>query len=229
MQYSSAPLQPSEDPSAGHWAPLPSRAFPPENEVPFAVPLTVVLGRSDDVAVALVGVLAYSTGLSFDLVVRLRAAPQGSSGHRVHEMLSGSWHGDDSDTEQQLLLGFQYADGRTATNLGGRWSGLVAEDGEPDAVAPLLTPCGGSGGGRSYDQTFWLTPLPPPGPLLVVCTWPAFDIPESRVTVDGTLIAEAGSRAVTLWPWEPEDEREHQPREPYVPAEGWFADAVRRR
>jgi hypothetical protein len=231
MHYSSGQgSHPSEDPSAVHPAPLPGRAFPPENEVPSAVPISAVLGRTDDVAVALVGVLAYTTGLTFDLVVRLRTTPQGSSGHRVHEMLSGSWHDDDSDAEQQFLIGFQYVDGRTATNLPTRWlAGPADEDGKPDEAHPLLTTSSGSGGGRSYDQTYWLTPLPPPGPVLVVCTWPGFDIPESRTTLDGALIADAGSLAVTLWPWEPEDERQHQPREPYVPAGGWFADAVRRR
>jgi hypothetical protein len=44
-----------------------------------------------------------------------------------------------------------------------------------------------------------LTPLPPAGPLLVVCAWSAVGIAESRTILDGTAIAEAGTRAVTLW------------------------------
>lgn len=201
------------------------RSGPPENEVPSPVPAAAILGRTDDVAVALLGMVAYSTGVGFTLAVRMRVEPRS---HRTYELISGHAYGDDEASPDRLLLGVEYADGRTATNLGGPWPPGSEWD-DADVSQPVLSPSSGGGGGRSYDQTYFLSPLPPPGPLTVVCTWAAFDVPESRAVLDGESIATAGSRAVVLWPWEPEQPGAHEPPEPRVPAAGWFADAVRRR
>lgn len=185
------------------------RWAPPENEVPVPVPVSAVLGRTEDVAVALVGGAAYTTGLRFQVAVRLRAEPPGEHTHWMH-LLDGG--GD------QLLLGVEYADGRIATNLPSPTPPGVA----PDDTEPSLNPSGGSGGSRSYDQDFWLYPLPPPGPLVLVCAWPAFGIPESRTELDGAAVLQAASRAEVLWPWQPDEATPTRP-EPAVPTSGWFA------
>ena len=49
------------------------RTSRPDNEVPVALPLNVVLARTDDAAVALIGLQVYSTGVAFQLAVRTRA------------------------------------------------------------------------------------------------------------------------------------------------------------
>jgi len=51
------------------------RLSPPENEIPVAVPLNAVLGRTEDAAIALTGLQVYTTGVSFDLAVRVRSWP----------------------------------------------------------------------------------------------------------------------------------------------------------
>ena len=71
---------------------------------------------------------------------------------------------------------------------------------DDDFEQPSLSPIAISGTGNSLDQSSWLTPLPPAGPLEVVCSWPAHDIPESRTVLDGAVIAQAASRAEVLWP-----------------------------
>jgi hypothetical protein len=71
---------------------------------------------------------------------------------------------------------------------------------DDDFEQPSLSPIAIIGTGDSLDQSFWLTPLPPAGPLEVVCSWPAHDIPESRTVLDGAVIAQAASRAEVLWP-----------------------------
>jgi len=51
------------------------RMAPPENEFPAGVGLTVLLGRTDDAAVGITLIEAFSTGFRFTLAVRLRQAP----------------------------------------------------------------------------------------------------------------------------------------------------------
>lgn len=229
MRYSSARGSGAADqPAAWELEAWRRRTSPPENEVPTAVPVNAVLGRGDDVAVAVIAAQAYTTGLSFVVAVRMRTEPRGVLRYRMHDLISGHWRGEDPATDQRLLLGVEYADGRTATNLGTRgWpAGMGDDEGEEAAV---LRQIGGGGGGRSHDQAFWLTPLPPSGSLVFVCAWPAFGVPESHTAVDGASVAEAGSRVEVLWPWEPDDDQPDEPPEPRAPTSGWFADALRRR
>jgi hypothetical protein len=194
------------------------RMNPPENEIPVAVPISTLLARTDDIAIALIDAQAYTSGLRFNLAIRLRHEPRGSMRHKTYEMLNAYAGGEEAD--EQFLLGVEYPDGRTVTNFGRPGFPGIPTDDVPDK--PSLSPTGGGGGGRSYDQSYWLTPLPPAGPLVVVCAWSAFDIPESRTVMDGAAIAEAGSRAVVLWPWSPPEEEPFGPSTPRVPDGGWF-------
>lgn len=199
------------------------RSGPPDNEVPAVVPVATVLGRSDDVAVLLTGLRAHSTGLAIDVGVRLRTEWRDPSGAEVFDLVSGGRYGIDVDADRLLLLGVEDSAGRTATTLHRPdWPG------EPDTGGPLLAPTGGGGGGRTYDQGYWLHPLPPPGDLLVVCRWAAYGVEETRTVLDGTAIAEAAGRVEELWPWQPPHSEPPEPRVPPTPASGWFADAVRR-
>src|SRR3954467_14863929 len=91
------------------------RMNPPENEIPAAVAIRAVLARTDDVAIALIGGYAYTVGFRFDLVIRLRREPRGLTAQKSEVLLSTYPGRDDSD--EQLLLGVEFADGRTATNF----------------------------------------------------------------------------------------------------------------
>jgi hypothetical protein len=53
------------------------RMNPPANEIPMSVAISALLARTQDVAIALVGAQAYTFGLRFDLVIRLRQEPRG--------------------------------------------------------------------------------------------------------------------------------------------------------
>ena len=198
------------------------RMSEPENEVPAPVPFTAVLGRTDDLAVCIVGMHAYSTGVSFRLAVRLRRHRR-DLGHRLFDMVSG--HGPDTPVEDRLLLGVEYADGRSADTVRSDWFG--AQDVTEDQL--VLSPGGGGGGGLSYDQRYWLSPLPPPGPVAFVCAWPALDLPESTAECDGQLLIDAAARAHVLWPpAQHQFEPEPPPEPPDLPA-GWFSRERRRR
>lgn len=192
----------------------------PDNEVGVPVPLALVLGRTPDLAVVLTSVIAHSTGFGFDVAVRLRRAPAGE--HDLFQQVAGHVRSPDS-----LLLGVEYADGRRGSVVDGDRSwppDPAGHEGHGGEEAVTLVSSGGSGGGRTYDQTWWVHPLPPPGPVLLVLRWDAQGLAETAVEVDGSLIAAAGARAEELWPWEPERlPADEEADAPARPQEGWFA------
>jgi hypothetical protein len=106
--------------------------------------------RTPDVAVALLGVQAFTTGVAFVLAARSRG-PEDPSG----ENGLGRLFWDHRGGSPGFLFGVQFADGRRASN---------ARFGENDGGL-VFHPGGGSGGSHSVDLEWWLSPLPPEGPL----------------------------------------------------------------
>jgi hypothetical protein len=179
------PPEPEPQPRPPQWM------GPPGNAVGAVVPLGLVLARTDDVAVAVGGVVAYPNGLELSLAVRTRRVLEGPlhlpyHPHRRRDPLA----------PDVFRFGVQFADGRKATTLGEPFGRAFAEE-APDIV---LISHGGGGGGRRWDQSFWLWPLPPAGTLSFVCEWPAFGIELTRHDIDADLVLEAAARAVVLWP-----------------------------
>jgi hypothetical protein len=218
----SSPFEHGNQPDAETMLRMQRRMSEPDNEVPAPVAFTAVLGRTDDVAVCIAGMHAYTTGLSFRLAVRLRQMRPGLR-NRMFDMVSG--HGPGTPAEDRLLLGVEYADGRTVSNIAG--DDWFAMDELPDDQL-VLTPGGGGGGGLSYDQRFWLSPLPPPGPVTLVCAWPALDLAETSAEVQGQALLDAATRALVLWPPSIHSvEPEPAPDPPSVP-KGWFSRQQRR-
>lgn len=191
------PPQPPEVPAAYE---RPVWLGPPEGELGVAVPLAVVLGRGDRGVVALSHALAYSTGISFDLVAHV--------GGLEHRQASGLFHDqhavstDLSDLPDGLLrFGIELADGVRVSNLGGRrpW-GSSAEGPQ----RPILIEQGGSGGQSSgtsisWSTGFWLWPLPPARTLRVSCEWPVAGIGLTATELDAGPLLEAATRASRIW------------------------------
>jgi hypothetical protein len=180
----------------------------PENELPVALPRNVLLARTDDAVVALLGMHVHSTGLAFDLAVRVR--PGSLSGVELHDVLWRPGPG-----APPLLLGLELADGTRVDNVGEpRWDGDV-----------VFTQGSGSGSEHSVDHSWWLSPLPPAGPLTVVVWCPELGLPETTVVLDGAEIRAAAEGVVELWPWEPPRRRgPDRPRPaPEIPEGSWFA------
>ena len=191
----------------------------PDNEAPVAVPTSTVLGRGPDAAVLLTSALAYSTGTEFALSIRVRRRARRRS-VPLHQLITG-FGPDEIDANRAFLLGVQHADGRRTMTSGRHGAPTPAnEDGE-QALSLALGSSNGSD--NTYDLRFWLSPLPPPGPVTMVCRWPEFDIDETKVTLDGTAIAAAGSAAVELWPPESPEAQVPAPMTTLLPDSGWFA------
>jgi hypothetical protein len=180
----------------------------PENEVPGSVAIDAVLAGDHEVVVFLSGARAFSNGVDFTLEVRARHASTDERG----DMFGLHGHGGSRDP---LLLGIEFSDGRQCTNVD-----PFDLDGSDSVDRPRLTP----GGGSSGDLTLFLSPLPPPGDLRIVCAWPKQGLLETITVLSADDILEAAHRARVLWPWEPEPEPEWPANPPAVPKGGWFAE-----
>ena len=172
---------------------------PPDNVIPGALPLELLLAASQTVVVALRGRAAYPTGFEFDLVVRLRAlAPADEPSTSQFLVVSPEEVTTGRLPPRFLRFGLEFSDGRKVTNLPRTGPRLIAHPG----VGPILWGRDGSGSSLAWRQAYWVWPLPPPGPLKFVCAWPAFEIPESTASVDGARVIDAAQRATVVWPFE---------------------------
>jgi hypothetical protein len=164
----------------------------PEAALAGVAPGEILLARSDDVAIGVSGFRAYPSGFELTLVVLLRSEDRRG---RIFQRLGRTLPGEELDDEF-LRFGILFADGTSATNLGG-WH-HPRPDEEP--TPPILSHNGGGGGGRRYDMHYWVWPLPPPGPMTIVGEWPARGIPETRAEIDTQPIRDAATRAIQVFP-----------------------------
>ncbi len=163
---------------------------PPYGVLPGAVALELVVAQNERAAVYIGRCAAYPTGLDFELHV-LAAASAGD----LDPSLNGIYQrpGGGSTYEEMLRFGVAFAHGRKASNLGG----FPGSDEQPEG--PVLWGMGGGGGGGRWHQGSWMWPLPPIGPLLFVCEWPAAGISLSRVKVDSEPLRDAAGRSRQLF------------------------------
>jgi hypothetical protein len=172
---------------------VPEWLGPPDNVLGVVVPLPRMLARTADVALALRGVTAYPTGAEFGVLLLLRdpvADPFDWLPFHPRR------HGGELPPEV-LRLGAQYADGAKATSLG---MSFFPRDPDERPAGPVLTPRGGGGGGRRWDVSFWLWPLPAADPFALVVEWPARGIELARAEIEVAPLLDAAGRAEELWP-----------------------------
>jgi hypothetical protein len=169
----------------------------PRNEVGISTGLRLVLARTDEVAVALLDAIAFSTGLSFTLAVLRRSPDLHVRFDDPLGRFGDARRGPQELPPELLRFGIEFSDGRKATSLG--MPALTAQE-EDEPQGPFLTPGGGGGGPDYWETSFWLWPLPPPGRLSFVVEWPAEEIAQTRHEVETESIIEAAGRAEALWP-----------------------------
>lgn len=115
------------------------------------MPLRSVLARTEELVVALLDAVAYTTGLSFRLTVKRRREPPAAFDAwfrdplGLHERFSS----EDALPDDLLRLGVLFSDGRKATTTGG-----MSTFGRTEGPSgPVLTPSDSSGGGGEWEST----------------------------------------------------------------------------
>jgi hypothetical protein len=160
----------------------------------------LLLARSELAAVYVDYVDAYREGFELEIRASTSAAYDelGREGDVGTDVFGRHWPmvGERRDVlpPQLLRIGVQFADGRTATNIGGH---------DRPVDGPLMGDLRGGGRGSGEDsrfhQGYWVSPLPPPGPVGVVCEWPAVGIPVARLEIDAQLILDAAVKARAMF------------------------------
>jgi hypothetical protein len=150
-------------------------------EFPCAVaagPLGVA--RTNEVAVAVIGLWALKTGFEFWVSARF---------HRIQPPVSG-----DMAPQESVHIGLQFADGRKAANFSRKPAPIRVAD-----LDMALLPIGLGGGQRYRNWSYWVWPLPPLGPVTFVYEWAAAGIGEVQASLDAQLILDAAAHSVRLW------------------------------
>ncbi len=161
---------------------------PPEAEFPGIAPInTLQFERSEQAAIAITGISAYAAGFEIFVTDRIRPEIQA-----VLDRMPDASPGGMSAALRSFHLGLQFSDGNKVIS-GGLYLGPYP-DSEP--TGPILRLIGGD----TQFSRWWAWPLPPGGPLELVCEWPTFGIAETRVGIDAQLILDAARRSVQLWP-----------------------------
>jgi hypothetical protein len=174
--------------------PQPAWVGPPDNEAGIVVPLNSLLARSREVAVVLLSATVFSAG--FELTSAARTRERIDALHETFVMHHRRQKSAELDP-RFLRFGLEFADGRKATNLG--YPGYAVER-DADPSQPVFMPRGSSSGGRSWEGNWWVWPLPPAGPLTVVCEWPAYGIALTRHELDAGMLLDAAAQVEQLWP-----------------------------
>lgn len=157
----------------------------PRDVLPAVVPVEQFVGRSEQAFVWLRALAVYPSGVTLEIDARARQrtlTPAEALGASVVDA-SGRV------SDRSLRLAVELADGQRATNL-------ATYHGETPPSRPVLHSTGTILG---TEQHYWLWPLPPVGPLLLTCRWPAYGIGRSELQLDATAIRAAAGRSQHAW------------------------------
>ena len=157
---------------------------PPQTEFPGIVPInTLQFDRSEQAAIAITGMSAYSNGFEFVVTALIHPGAPGFDAETPDGRMF---------TLKPYQISLQLSDWRTVT------SDRPHSDSEP--TGPILRPRGGGGTSHYQHSRLWAWPLPPSGPLEFICHWPTLGTGETRVTLDAQLVLDAARRSIRLWP-----------------------------
>ena len=156
---------------------------PPETEFPAIVPIsTLQFDRSEQTAVAITGMSAYTNGFEIFVTRLIRPDAPGFDQDPVPGASGGMLA-----ERQSFQISLRFSDGRMVTS--GR------RDGDAEPTGPILVPRGGTS--HYQFSRWWAWPLPPSGPLEFICQ---LGTGETRVGIDAQLILDAAQRSVRVWP-----------------------------
>jgi hypothetical protein len=165
---------------------------PPETEFPGSVPIgTRPFGRSEQTAITITGILAYSNGFEIFLTRLRRPDAPG-----FDEDLEPGAPGGELAGLEPFRFSVEFSDGRTVTHDKpyGRSSWRAHGDAEP--VEPILWSRGGGGTSHYQLMRWWVSPLPPSGPVEFICQLGTHEI---RGGIAADSILDAAQRSFQVW------------------------------
>ena len=173
---------------------LPSWRYPPtETYLPSILPWTRILGRSSDGCIALEIVRCWPQGLSLDLDLFVNASsPLSDTVFHQHRLTHG-----ESPSPGRFRAGVLYPDGRRAIDTLPDEGISPKEGGNADHL--ILLRQGSSGTHLRTRQTFYLSPLPPPGKFKLIVAWTDLGIPDTESELDGTEVLRLATHAMSVW------------------------------
>ena len=182
---------------------------PGRNIVPATLVVDGLLVRRPELVVFANDFRVYPFGLGFAVNVLRRPRRPGEDYEvRTESPFRGNRRarGREAERGRDLRFGVRFADGRSAAT----GPGLVpsrARGVSPRPEPPLISMRGGRGCNGFWQQMHWVWGLPEKGNLDLVYSWPAEQVPESRLKLNGDALRDAAGHATVLWD-EPEEEED---------------------
>ena len=177
-----------------------SRTSDRSHRVPlFDIPAAVatpplLLALTLDTLIAVTHIEAYNDGAVITLVVGIR---EGATEARTELLPMCGIRSDGTPWPRDTLwFGVEFADGSKAINVEWPRGRREYNTGSPE---PHLELVGGRGLSHQYELAYWLHPLPPHGPLRLVCEWPARAIPETSLLIEAQALRDASAHSLRLW------------------------------
>lgn len=179
------------------------RAEAAEDELPVLIPQSLVLARTEYVAIILTALAVHSDGLEFRLQRRLRRHDLSmTEWWEIADVFMEHSPGARAESAKRLRYGLVLGDGTKVVESPFAGRAPEATDGAADDP-PSLTRRGSGGGGgtQTYEmqETLWLWPTPPDGRIEVVVQWPAVDIDETHVWVDASTLSAVRGQVRPVW------------------------------
>ena len=179
----------------------------PDDMVGGVVPNIFVVAKTDRLALVLSRILAFPTGFIVNLAILAHRDYKLPDFHpsRVNRFTDfrenrPGW----AARRPGGVLGFRFADGTAIASgeignplQGTRSISEFATMTQPPE--PFIACQGGGGHSRREDWSYWVAPLPPPGPVEVFVRWPAALLDESRIELDAEDIIDAADQASRIW------------------------------
>jgi hypothetical protein len=180
--------EPDEQAAAPWWKPS-------AHELPALLPINETIASTATVVLTLTLARVYSNGVEF---VVDRRARRGDRSRREWQELETHIHGHFSFRHpERLRYGMVLGDGEQLfADVPHAMFGVASE-----GHSLMQTGGGGEGGGGfyRYEDDLWLWPLPPEGPVELVVEWPALDVPESHVVLDGSPLRDLAADVRRVW------------------------------
>lgn len=167
---------------------------PPDEVLPGQSNLRATLARTDEAVLVVHRFGAYPNGFTFTLTARFRET--GVADHFPWELESRYGKRIEELPDSFVRLGIMFSDGSSWSNLD-PWE---HHDWDKPPKQPFVAGHSGSGSDRSWEQDYWVWPLPPEGPLTFIVSWPSQGVEETSHEFDATELRQKAGEAETLWP-----------------------------